>query len=281
MLAPFKPFGHMAHLAKDQLYVFGRGLMFTTPCVAAEFSARFHVMIAVSASGKPFTVAGETNSHEVSAVVLRPTRLRRLNAVDASLVVFLADASHPDFARFRAIGGDGILPLDRGLFTPYDDALAAAGRGELDALGAQALADDMVATTLRVVPSCPQPDPRMLSLLEHLQTCGRTELAQLAAVVQVSPDHLSHIFTSSIGLPLRSYLLWRKLRMVEKLLSPTRSMTDVAHAAGFADSPHMRRTFAESFGAPPSYFCRGDQVRVVRELPVSHVDVHAPALEEV
>jgi AraC-like DNA-binding protein len=87
-------------------------------------------------------------------------------------------------------------------------------------------------------------------------------LDQLAVKVGVSSDRLSRLFLDAVGLPMRSYLLWRKTHRIAALFSEGLSLTDIAHAAGFTDSAHMCHMFQDVFGAPPSHFLRSDLVRV-------------------
>jgi len=67
-----------------------------------------------------------------------------------------------------------------------------------------------------------------------------------------SQAHCSHWLQDCLGIPLRKLLLWRKLRRAMELLSDARAATDVAHAAGFADSAHLSRICLRTFGLRPS-----------------------------
>jgi AraC-like DNA-binding protein len=92
-------------------------------------------------------------------------------------------------------------------------------------------------------------------LLRHLRALppgGDTSLASLAAVVGLSPGRLMHVFTESIGVPLRPYLLWLKLQRAAAAVSTGVPLGEAAHLAGFADAAHMSRTFRRTFGVPPS-----------------------------
>jgi AraC-like DNA-binding protein len=53
-------------------------------------------------------------------------------------------------------------------------------------------------------------------------------------------------------MPLRTYLLWRRLLHVWALLMDGETLSSAAHAAGFADSAHLSRTSRTMFGLPPS-----------------------------
>jgi AraC-like DNA-binding protein len=99
-------------------------------------------------------------------------------------------------------------------------------------------------------------DPRVASVLQHLQResldPGTTSLARLARLVALSPTRLMHVFTRSIGIPLRPYVLWLRVQRAARALSTGATVTEVAHQVGFADAPHLTRTFRNVLGATPS-----------------------------
>jgi AraC-like DNA-binding protein len=87
---------------------------------------------------------------------------------------------------------------------------------------------------------------------------------ELASVVGLSSGRLIHLFTQEMGLPIRRYVLWLRLRDVMFSLAAGHSLTEAAHRAGFADSPHLSRTFRGMFGFPPSAISEGrGRVRIV------------------
>jgi AraC-like DNA-binding protein len=96
--------------------------------------------------------------------------------------------------------------------------------------------------------------PRVRKLLRILGTDqdGAPSLDSLAAAVGLSPGRLMHVFTASIGIPLRPYLAWLKLQRAAGAIVSGMPLTDAAHAAGFADAAHMSRTFRRTFGVSPS-----------------------------
>ncbi len=100
-----------------------------------------------------------------------------------------------------------------------------------------------------------QVHPRVRSLIRHLRAASPgadTSLATLAAAVRLSPGRLMHVFTESIGLPLRPYLQWLKLQRAAAAISAGVPLGVAAQVAGFADSAHMSRTFRRTLGVPPS-----------------------------
>jgi len=86
---------------------------------------------------------------------------------------------------------------------------------------------------------------------------GRVRLADVARAVRLSESRLSHLFTSELGLPFRPYVLWARLRAALPPVSAGASLTEAAHAAGFADSAHLTRVVRRMMGRPPSALTAG------------------------
>ena len=80
--------------------------------------------------------------------------------------------------------------------------------------------------------------------------------AELAARVGLSASRFTHLFTEQVGIPLRRYVLWSRLRVAITLVQGGDDLTGAAHGAGFADSAHLTRTTREMFGLPPSVLSR-------------------------
>jgi len=73
-------------------------------------------------------------------------------------------------------------------------------------------------------------------------------LEDAAAFVSLSPGRTRHLFVEQTGLPFRTYLLWLRLQRAVERFASGASLTEAAHAAGFADSAHLSRTFRRMFG---------------------------------
>jgi AraC family transcriptional regulator len=94
------------------------------------------------------------------------------------------------------------------------------------------------------------PDERVSKVISwaNAQLATPIRLADAAAVAGLSPDRLRHIFVRHTGLPFRTYVLWLRLLKAVEAFSRGDSLTNAAHAAGFADSAHLSRTFRRTFG---------------------------------
>jgi AraC-like DNA-binding protein len=78
----------------------------------------------------------------------------------------------------------------------------------------------------------------------------------LAGSVGLSPSRFMHLFTKSVGVPLRPYILWLRLQCGAGELARGKSVVDAAHAAGFSDAAHFTRTFRRMIGATPRQVLR-------------------------
>ncbi len=86
----------------------------------------------------------------------------------------------------------------------------------------------------------------------------------LADAVELSVSRLEHLFTAQLGVPLRAYRGWFRMRLAAQHLLRGVSLTEAAHAAGFHDSSHFTHAFRDTFGLPPSFvFTDGLRGRVI------------------
>ncbi len=103
-----------------------------------------------------------------------------------------------------------------------------------------------------------KPNPRLeylLALVDANMEGGATAeqiWQQFRLRYPSSQSHCSHWLQESIGIPLRKLILWCKLRQAMESLSNAKQATEVAHAAGFADSAHLSRICLRTFGLSPS-----------------------------
>ncbi|HYF19249.1 MAG TPA: AraC family transcriptional regulator [Ramlibacter sp.] len=199
-----------------------------------------------------FGRAGEWQSCAAALVPSRAVHSIDVNECDWSSVLFI----EPETAAGRAIaarlqGRLEVLPQPR--IAPFVQRLERAWRLERRPDAVQAVYQGL----LRELSGAEQreaSDPRVRAAVDHI---GRhvdqpLTLPQVAAVAHLSPSRFRHLFVQETGMPLRTYLLWRRLLHVWTLLVQGESLAAAAHAAGFADSAHLSRTSRTMFGLAPS-----------------------------
>lgn len=107
-------------------------------------------------------------------------------------------------------------------------------------------------------------DERIVKVLKQLDSTknGQIALNELAKSVYLSTSRLAHLFKAQVGIPIRRYSLWRRIRYAIEYAHQQQSLTLGAHYAGFADSAHLSRVFKEMFGISPSLI-------ISRNVPIS------------
>lgn len=78
-------------------------------------------------------------------------------------------------------------------------------------------------------------------------------LSQFAKEAALSPSRLRHRVAEIVGMPFRPYLRWIRLQRAMKLAAAGATLTQAAHAAGFADAAHLSRTMRRHFGISLSH----------------------------
>lgn len=97
----------------------------------------------------------------------------------------------------------------------------------------------------------PAVDEALLRLPDLVED-SRVDVSNLAATIGVSTSRLTHVFSTEVGIPLRSYARWLRLVRATELLADGDTITEAAHAAGFTDAAHFSRVFKAMFGLTPS-----------------------------
>jgi AraC family transcriptional regulator len=154
----------------------------------------------------------------------------------------------------------GIMPLPRAavtkirsIFSNFDERLASGAKME-----------DICREIVEAVgPGDSSPiDSRVAQSIEWIRA-SRDEgisIAEIASGLELSESRFSHLFTENVRIPVRRYLLWLRLRDAMHLFTQNKSLTDVAHEAGFADSAHLTRSFRSMLGIAPSALVKESKV---------------------
>ena len=97
-------------------------------------------------------------------------------------------------------------------------------------------------------------DSRVLEAVRRLRSHPekRQSLGRLAHEVELSPSRFRHLFFEGMGISCRRYVLWLRLNAAIEEAARGKSLTGAALAAGFADAPHLTRTFRRMLGIAPS-----------------------------
>jgi AraC family transcriptional regulator len=195
---------------------------------------------------------GEWASCAAALVPSRATHTIDVNGCDMSVVLFI-EPETPEGKALTARLQGRIELLDAQAVSAAATRLEQAWRVERSREAVNAVCAEIVQDISRTAPREPY-DPRVLAAVEYIRqrVDQAVSLPEVAQVAKLSPDRFRHLFVQETGMPLRTYVLWRRLLHVWTLLSGGETLSSAAHAAGFADSAHLSRTARTMFGLPPS-----------------------------
>jgi len=88
-------------------------------------------------------------------------------------------------------------------------------------------------------------------LRDELSSRRKFPLRSLADLAGLSPSRFMHVFTESVGVPVRPYILWLRLQWAFNELMNGATVTETAHRSGFADDAHLIRSFRRMMGMTP------------------------------
>jgi AraC family transcriptional regulator len=242
--------------APFQLYVWPQRLLLLAPAYVSHRHRHHAAQIAFGLDGPVVFETPQTGLHNADLLLIPPDIPHAHPAFGASAMLFLEPESI-EWVHFSDRGNSGPVQLS------FDHRLrsfalcAAAG----DAVAAQELVDHLIG---KAVGDSTRFDPIVSQACEHIrQHLNRPiTLAELARAVHLSPSRLAHRFREATGVPVRRFILWRRLRAAAESAMRGSNLTEAAHAAGFSDSAHLSRTFRSMFGITPSFLFKRGQLDV-------------------
>ena len=236
-----------------QLFLSEQWMLFLGTAFDTGFHRHHAAQLAVGLEG-PLGIQGHGGDHwrRARAFFVPPDVSHRLDSGQSACAILYLDPESVQCERAcQRFGGCDISAVQPGEETLKQLAGffgGGSGPEQIEDVCASLLNDEM------------RPDPRELDarlqrVLDWVDWNLIKDIRQseAAAVAGVSESWLSHRFGVDIGIPLRRYILWRRLRTAIQAAMSGNTLTEAAHKAGFSDSAHLTRTFRESFGVAPSF----------------------------
>jgi AraC-like DNA-binding protein len=253
------------------LHLWDDRFLYITPAIQSGLTARSSATLLASVSGHPFMLEAVDGTRvHCTAALVAPHVSRRLDVDGCGLLSLNLDPASSAYRMLaRRMGGHGIQPIDARRFGGLRDEFEPAQHGALPSERLQALSAKMVEAITESAELAVPLDPRIDRVLQSIRAhAGQIALRDLAAVACLSPDRLTHLFAEQVGVSVKRYALWTKVRRTVQQFTGQRSLTDVALISGFTDAAHMSRTFQRYFGLPPSFLA--SRVRVTADEHASH-----------
>jgi AraC-like DNA-binding protein len=242
--------------APFQLYVWPQRLLLLAPSYVSNRHRHHAAQITFGLNGPVVFETPQAGVHTADLLLISPDIPHAHPAFGPAAMLFL-EPENIEWARFSDCGNGGPVPLSFDHRLRSFASCAAAG----DAVAAQSLVDHLIGKSVSYIPGF---DPVVCQACEHIREHlnESIKLADLARAVHRSPSRLAHRFREATGVPPRRFILWCRLRAAAEKAMRGWSLTEAAHAAGFADSAHLSRTFRSMFGIAPSFLFRPGQLDV-------------------
>jgi AraC family transcriptional regulator len=214
---------------------------------------------------------GEWRSCPAALVPSRATHSIDVNECEWSAVLFVEPETPEGRALSARLQGQFEV-LDADLISVGAKSLDRAWRVEQSYEAVKAVCLHLVREISQTAPREPS-DPRVLAAVEYIrQRVDQTILLpEVAKATNLSPGRFRHLFVEETGMPLRTYVLWRRLLQVWTLLMQGETLSTAAHAAGFADSAHLSRTARSMFGLAPSALNMNGPLSARLRMPQDHL----------
>jgi AraC family transcriptional regulator len=233
-------------------YFWGDRALYVGLDVPATMHAHHAQQVCIGLSGGVRLRTPGARWEEYDGVIIPPDQPHVSEYVPGTSIATLWIEPQGGAARCRRPkeGVPPIVRIDRAKLDEVVPLLLDCWRRGSDPQGAAALADAIVETVVPFHEPRPRIDPRIARARALLASAPdrRASVGRVAAAVALSPSRLEHLFRAQIGLPMRRYLLWLRLRDAIVTLAHGASITEAAYAAGFADGPHLSRTFRRMLG---------------------------------
>ncbi|PZV87191.1 AraC-like DNA-binding protein [Algoriphagus aquaeductus] len=214
---------------------------FETRYLQADFHAHPAAELLVSEE-KPFCILGESGmSYETYFAVIPRNVIHGVQASDDCFKLMLVE-NQEEFV-FSFLNARGNLTGNEDgffLFYPdrpicladlYDLLTGLSGKGNLD---------QRVVRVMDLFHSCSMEYPEFIS--------------EVKRVSHLSDGRIAHLFKREIGVSLKKYLLWVKLKKaISLLLEEKEGILNALLESGFYDQAHFSNSFRRFLGVKPSF----------------------------
>jgi AraC-like DNA-binding protein len=231
---------------------------------------RHHCVQLVMAMHGTLLIRGNSNDRWIKcgAALVRPDATHEVDARNTRVLIGFVDSE----SELGAALGERI----EGGISCISETQVARFRAALGRVPTEARVERWVRTQLlrRRRPVRIHPGVRLVlkHLREKLGISDDFSLKALAGICGLSPSRFMHVFTESMGTPLRPYVLWLRLQRACCDLMEGASITAAAHNAGFSDAAHLTRTFRRMLGMTPTDLAL--RKRMSRGLTLDRIDSH-------
>lgn len=251
----------------DRCHPLRHGFFYASARLHTPLTVRPSAVLLVSTCGQPFELHTPQRVHHARLALVQPMVARGLHALGCRLLSLNIHPTHPGYLSLRGLPDGGVLVLPPALLAdlqPALQALCVAAPGSAAAGQPNTLADQLLQRLGPHLLPVPPADPMRPALLAWLRQHPEATLGVMAQAMGVSYHHMSHRFAQAMGLPFRHWCAFARTLRAGRQFGANRSLTGIAHEAGYTDSAHLSRTWHRVYGLSPSQVRQHNSVQASR-----------------
>lgn len=244
----------LAHQSK--IYTWDGVILYVTHEQLNNAHAHFPALLQIG-FGTPFAITLDDQLrcyHDI--VVMAPNVMHSTDSEHQPYLALMIDPDHALYGHlYPLLNGEQICSLPAACLATFHSQFQKLIAGQLSPDDAKQLVLTLLSTLnpnpLQVLPW----DARVLQACHYIQQLVPQQIptvAQVAAHTGLSESRLMHLFSQQLGISMRRYILWLRIRYAIKLWAAGRSLIDIALEAGFADQAHFTRTLRSMADFAPS-----------------------------
>ena len=223
---------------------------------------RFAATVLLAASDDDFELEVDGERERFGVAIVRPFTTTLLDALQQPFVALDLSPDHAEYHAFARIAGRGCLGLPRERFAGLAATLREFHSGGMRGHDSYRLFRRITNLALTLLPASPPLDARVVQAKALLDRNPALNADALASACGLSAQRLSQLFAHELHFTLRQYTQWLKIKAALRLTNSGLTLTEIAAEAGFADSAHFCKVWAQIYGASPTYFFCNDEVEV-------------------
>ncbi len=245
-----------AKQSKNLVYAWDGVIIYVTQEHLNKAHAHFPALLQIGL-GTAFALAVEdqpANYHEV--VVMAPNISHSTDSQNQPYIAILIDPDHVLYTYLHPLlHGQAFCSL-------AVDRLQSFQKQFQQLMTAQLCLEQVKQLLMGVLLALnPQPlealpwDQRIQLACEYIKCCVPHQIPTIADValqVGLSESRLMHLFSQQLGLSMRQYILWLRIRYAIKLWMQGKSLIEIAMESGFSDQAHFTRTLRRMVDFAPS-----------------------------
>ncbi len=238
---------------KPRARLLGDAMIFATPGLA-NVTQRQSASLMCAVTDKPLKVEYDGRVLTGHVMSVSPMLCKTLHCDGVPFVLIDLEPPHPRYTTFSKGPAVGVHVYDASDCPQLMALSQGFSAGEVVGNDVNRMVSRGVEELASRWPAPVPLDERVRKLMVLLDENPSCELESLGEAVGLSAHHVSRLFAKSLGLSVRRYALFSKIRAAATFIGTQSPLTDIAQAAGFVDSAHFAKVWTQCYGASPSGF---------------------------